>query len=1054
MLILIGCRPERISGPEISADHPAPLHPGRTLRAKLQPDGIHRYLVNCTAGQAVEVEVRQRGMNILLAGRTPGGRALDGVDDPFGPFGRDSLMLVAGSGGACNVEVRAAADPTRPAGYEITLRRLEPARPADSTRVSAQERFAAARRAEAKATAEGYAEAVSTLQEALGRWRAAGAHEEELLTLNHLGYLCLRTGEPERSQAVLAQALALARRLGTAHGEGLTLSNLGKLAKVRGDDRAALGFHLAALPLVRAAGDRFNEALIQIDAGTAATFQGKTELALSSLEATLALSRALGSRELEAAALHNLATVHQQADEPRQALALFRRVLALDGPGGGRGRAATLNQIGLLYRRLGRPDLALDQYREALRLVRRAGDREWQARQVQNIATAQEELGDRRQAFELHTQALALAREVGDRLVEARSSSALARLLQARGQGRRAREHAERALKISRELGDPYGVLFASRIKAEIAGAEGDLATAGRAYDEALALSRDLGAPSIEAMVLLGRARLRARRNALEPAATDALAAIDRIESVRSRVLGDDLRSSYVASVHAAYATAVDLLMRLHAQHPRRQFAERALQVSERGRARGLVEALAAAQLDVRRTGASGLAERERAVRRRLNATSALRFRLLRRGAPATQLEPLERDLRALESTYQEILARLRPRDAALVQPPVLEVSEIRAQLDPGTLLLVYSLGDERSYLWAVTRERVAAHVLPSRARIEALVRPLYEALRHGEATEQLPELSRLLLGPLPAPDLAASRRLVIVADGALHYVPFAALPLPALAGPDRPMRIPLLSHAAVVHLPSASVLPLLRSGAARRADAGKTLAILADPVFDRHDPRLRRQIAPRFDLTSSAAASSAPNRSFPRLPYTRREALAIAGLAARGNVLLALGFDASRDLATGGGLARYDIVHFATHGFVDDAHPLLSGVVLSLVDRRGRETDGLLRLQDLYGMELDADLVVLSACSTAVGRELQGEGLIGLSRGFLHAGARRVVATLWPVDEAATAHLMQTFYTGLLRQHLPPAEALRRAQLAVAREPLWRSPSYWSGFVMQGEWR
>jgi CHAT domain-containing protein len=189
-------------------------------------------------------------------------------------------------------------------------------------------------------------------------------------------------------------------------------------------------------------------------------------------------------------------------------------------------------------------------------------------------------------------------------------------------------------------------------------------------------------------------------------------------------------------------------------------------------------------------------------------------------------------------------------------------------------------------------------------------------------------------------------------------------------------------------------------------------------------------------------------------LPFSRLEALAVAAHAAPSSLLQATDFDASVEVATSGRLSDYRIVHLATHGLINTSRPELSGLALSLVDREGRSRDGFLRLNTIYNLRLSADLVVLSACQTALGKEVAGEGLIGLTRGFMHAGARRVLASLWQVNDAATAELMKHFYTGLLQQRLSAAAALRQAQRRMAADPRWSAPYFWAGFVLQGDWQ
>jgi CHAT domain-containing protein len=258
-----------------------------------------------------------------------------------------------------------------------------------------------------------------------------------------------------------------------------------------------------------------------------------------------------------------------------------------------------------------------------------------------------------------------------------------------------------------------------------------------------------------------------------------------------------------------------------------------------------------------------------------------------------------------------------------------------------------------------------------------------------------------------------------------------------------------------------------LRKQATGRRAAPKTVAVFADPVFERDDPRLGGMEAPPDAPAEPPPPEPGLIRAFanagflrdavsriPRLPGTRREAEAILSLAAPDSSMRAVGFEASRTTALSRDLELYRIVHFATHGLLNDKHPELSGVVLSMFDEKGAPQDGFLRLHDIYNLNLRADLVVLSACSTGLGKEVRGEGLLGLARGFMHAGAQRVLASLWKVDDEATGELMDKFYRHMLSENVTPAASLRRAQLEMRRQSRWSAPFYWAGFVLQGEWQ
>jgi CHAT domain-containing protein len=189
-------------------------------------------------------------------------------------------------------------------------------------------------------------------------------------------------------------------------------------------------------------------------------------------------------------------------------------------------------------------------------------------------------------------------------------------------------------------------------------------------------------------------------------------------------------------------------------------------------------------------------------------------------------------------------------------------------------------------------------------------------------------------------------------------------------------------------------------------------------------------------------------------LPFTLQEAQAIAAVIPKTDIKEAIGFDASLNAILLENLRQYRILHFATHGVFNNSHPELSGIVLSLIDKSGRPQNGFLRLNEIYNLDLQADLVVLSACQTALGKAAKGEGLIGLTRGFMYAGAGRVMASLWRINDRSTAELMRYFYEGMFQQHLTPAASLRAAQIKMWQTNEWRSPHHWAAFVLQGDWK
>src|SRR6185312_5060031 len=513
----------------------------------------------------------------------------------------------------------------------------------------------------------------------------------------------------------------------------------------------------------------------------------------------------------------------------------------------------------------------------------------------------------------------------------------------------------------------------------------GRLAQAQESFGRARALVAKVGDPDKENAALYGLARVWRAEGRIPEALTAIESASARVEVLRLKLDDPEARLTSFASKQDIYELHVDLLMELHGRDPRAGYDARALMASEQARARTLLDLLA--RVDVQ-PAASGTLQTSREIQRQV--------------------------------------------------------------VEKGTLLLEYSLGEKRSFLWAVTPESLESFELPPRKVLEEEARGAAFLLAHsGRALARtqtdlaLAGLSRRLLGSV-AHRLLEADRLVVVPDGALWGVSFAALPDPAGGAP-------LVAGHEIVTLPSASVLSRLRAAAAGLRPAAGTVAVVADPVFSADDPR----VTPAPAVPTAAPGSRGGTvAQLERLPFSRAEAQAILSMAPKQETFAALDFDASRETVLSGRLAGYRIVHFATHTVLNTENPELSGVVLSRVDSHGRPRDGFLRLGEIYKLHLPADLVVLSACRTALGREIRGEGLVGLTRGFFSAGARQVLVSLWPVEDRATAELMRIFYREMLGQGRSPAAALRAAQIAMWKDQGWRSAYNWAGFILQGDWR
>jgi CHAT domain-containing protein len=763
---------------------------------------------------------------------------------------------------------------------------------------------------------------------------------------------------------------------------------------------------------------------------------GLFQKALDAHASAALLYKELKLPRLEATAVINTGWVYGELDDTQNRLAMYDRAAAIYRTMGDID-PVLISNFGSTYARLGQYQRALEIHLRVMEMRRISGDEAGLAITLNNIGDCYEHLGDKTKALDFYNQSLKLMRRGTDHFYTASVLIHIGQVYQSLGQHDKALEYLNETLTIRRSINDRRGVALAL-------------------FNIALA-ERDRG-------------NLNDARKRIEGALT-------MVEELRTKVGSQQLRASFFASVQRFREFYIDLLMRLHKQDPSQQLDRVAFNASETGRARSLLELLNEASTQIHHGVDPELLERRRILGATISEKADAQTRLLRGKHTEEQAAAASEEIAALTSEFEQIDARIRdtsPQYAALTQPVPLKLEETQSQvLDAETLLLEYSLGEEKSFLWAVTPASLKTYELPNRATIEPLARRVYELLttrnqtvanetldqrqRRLESTDAeyakaASSLSQLILGPAAAE--LKNKRLLIVSDGVLQFIPFAGLPDPTNAQP-------LTVEHEIVTAPSTAVLASLRQETINRKPAARTLAVFADPVFSNDDPRVSAATlahASREEKTSMGdavrSASEIGLGDLRRLRFSRQEADEITRFAKNDLKLEAVDFRATRALATSAELSQYRIIHFATHGLINNTHPELSGVVLSLVDEKGRPQNGFLRLYDLYNLKLSADLVVLSACQTALGKEIRGEGLVGLTRGFMYAGAPRVVASLWQIDDRATAEFMKRFYEGLLGQKLRPAAALRAAQASMSKDSRWHQPHYWAAFTLQGEWR
>ncbi len=910
---------------------------------------------------------------------------------------------------------------------------------------------------------------------ALGVFRQLGDHSGQAKALSSLARYHARVGEPKKAAHYIEKALALSDHLddpglelqmlymlgGLKMHQGMYREALATFEKIRllsaetesylmanvfnsmgfiyhnlGDPHKALSF-LDRSAVLYERWDNHHLGLSYIEMGNIYLYLGERQLAIDFFLKAQECLRLVDSKSDEATVHYYLGKVHQSSGDHETALGYYRRALKLtSGIRNERGRALALHAIGDSY--LHKRDFPT--------------------------------------ALEFLFEALAVSRKIGNRGFESLILTSLGLVYYYLERYDEAECYFEISLDLQRELGIPAAMALTYRYLCRLRLSMARLDAALCDCLEAMHIQRSTGNLTEEALTLHTLSAIMAAGGHLETALVYGSEAIEGIETIRGKIMENHLQTSFFSGSQSVFQLQIELLMEAGAREKDSDYVNRAFHVSERSKARGFLDLLGEWPSAHEDDQLQGLLRRKKYLQQRLNGRASQWVDFGSELHKRPWVRDLDQDLGSLLTEYRRVDGQIRfyrSLQNRVEESLPLNAEEIQDEiLDGETALLEFALGEQKSFLWILDDGEVESFQLPGRAAIEPLADEVYGLLvergryprfetrlerrsRLQRADQRLfeaaSELSRMLLGQA-LPGLKA-KRLLIVADGALRKIPFHILPLSGEGA--RGDWAPLLFAFETVASPSASILASLKKLRKREAPAPKKLAIFADPVFHSSDtrvPGLPAQFGFSRSRIPAEDAAGVSNR-LRRLLYTRDEALSLQGLAASGGVYLAMDFDANMSNVNGGFLRDFQILHFATHALIEDANPELSSLVFSLVDEEGRSRPGFLRQHDIFNLELHAELVVLSGCRTALGQDAAGEGLIGLTRAFMCAGALRVVASLWTVQDEATAALMSRFYRNMLTEGMPPGAALREAQLDMWRSPRWSHPYYWGAFIFQGLW-
>jgi CHAT domain-containing protein/Tfp pilus assembly protein PilF len=744
--------------------------------------------------------------------------------------------------------------------------------------------------------------------------------------------------------------------------------------------------------------------------------------------------RKLADRENEGVTLSNLGLMLWQAGDFEQAIAFLNQAGELLRSRSTKGYGKALNNLSLCYQSLAEYERARGYFKSAASALERSKSLPDLVRTRINLGRNYMLDGDLQRAQRILESAAAEADKLSNLQTRADALRNLAQNLWRMGQLEPARARLELALEADRFDGDRRGQSSALHYLGLIAEKSGDTAMARSLLTQAIDLRREVGLRDDATESLFELASLEYHAEHLDAARDFTEQALTLIESVRSHAPNPTLRASYYSRKRRFF----DLLVEIAMTPSNLNATADGLLAAERGRSRALMDLLASGS--VLGPLPEDVAERHTNNQRQLDYLS----NLLSSTPPdkdtdlRLRFQKLLDDDEALKDLIRGSLATQK-----LLQP-LKSIEELQRELlSAESALLEYHLGARQSYLWCIDAHQIQVFTLPSAATIESEARPVVDGFGHILERRRSPsqrvaynralkKLSATLLGQLSTIHLP--ERLILVPDGVLHRVPFAALRLP-----DGVERLGLAHD--LVQIPSATYLVV---GAQPRPiqKFPQTILAITDPVFSANDPR----------VTGNRSQSQAANTDLARLPFDY-EIETIESRVPRSRFRILRGFAASRATLRHLRTEDFGVLHFSTHALIDDRIPERSWIALSRVDRAGHPVEdmGLLHPYQLAQFHLSSSIVVLSACDTALGKQVLGEGLMGFSSSLLYAGGSQLVLTLTEVDGEASSRFLRNVY----RQYLPGNNSMEHsitiARRAMAGSLRFSDPYYWASFIVIG---
>lgn len=1039
---------------------PEVLTPNTPIAKILSNKEPHIYLVPVKLKDFLLLTINQNGIDIIVEVIDPDGQKLDEINDSPKKEGQEAFVMIADKEGDYKVILHGVEDKSLSAPtigkYQITIQEQRPSTKRDVALLQGRELqvLGDIAYAQAQAEKEKFLEAIKYYEQALESFQIAENKREQAKALRGLALCSYSLNENFKSIDYYEKALAIWTELGEQYSRASTLLAIGGVYYVIDDYQTALNYYEQSLPLWLEVKNRYGEGYTLAAIGNAKVSIGDYFKAIECYYQAIFAYQAIANPGAEATARFSLSNAFYLLGQYEESLSNYEETLEIFRKVGDKeGEANTLASIGLVYAALEKKDEALNSYNKAIEKYRE-----------KNILIAE--------AFtRLGISAVYLFAKEFDKAIDQGNQS------------------LEGFLKYNDKRGEAIALSNIGLVQFSA----GDKEKAKESYQKAINIFRSLGYRSGEAAMLYGLADVARSTGNLNESLNHIQAALKIVDSPTLKITEQEIREFNFTTLRNYFDLYIDVLMQLHKIKPTEGFDKQAFQINERAKSRILQDVITNVRPTVNDISPQLLAQ-ERKANQLIRNKIRSQMKLLSADYTPQQLGNITKDLDKFSLEYEKIQTEIKqkyPSYGNLLYPNQININELQKSLNKDSILLEYWLGEQRSYLWLITTNKIESFELSPRTEIEDLARkfhlnlsarnsrikyekskPIEQRPPVSEADPQVEQLSSALSQILlkPVAEKLGKAKLLIAGEGALHFIPFAALTDPQ----EELKKIPLLINHEIITLPSAQLLTLSNKQNTKQKIAELKLALFADPFLSVDDDRFkgkgnkpRQENVQTLDvlkllkdparLSVESAYRAADdtdifnnNYRIPRLPFSELETKQIAETLGKEKVKQTLGASFTRNSITEQDLANYPVIHLSTYAFLNSKNPSMSGITLSLFDNEVKEQDNFLKIKDLYSLPFTTQLLVVSAGGTTLGRNIRADGFYALTRGLAHSGVKQTILSLWTVKDESRTELMTRFYQELGKQ-VPSTQALRNAQIAIWEQKRWQAPYYWAPFIIVG---